>query len=217
MAQTQPTPAAALAFADQRVAGILLAVRRAFAEKGFDGASMQDLARTAGMSVGNFYRYFPSKAAIVEALIAGDLAEMEQDFATILTAPRPMEALRAKIRSRVTLEECAGDGQLWAEITAAALRKPEIGAAALRMETEIVAHLTTIFARVTGVSHAVAMARHGTRARLIVMLVKACAMQPPGRDAPDMHLTTMVLRIIDDTLDAVAADVLHIPFAGKPA
>jgi AcrR family transcriptional regulator len=111
MAQSLSLPAPAAAFADQRITGILQAVRRAFAEKGFDGASMQDLARTAGMSVGNFYRYFPSKAAIVEALIAGDLAEMEQDFSTILTAPRPMEALRAKIRKRVTLQECAGDGQ----------------------------------------------------------------------------------------------------------
>ncbi len=207
------------AFLDQRIAGILMSVRQAFAEKGFDGASMQDLARTAGMSVGNFYRYFPSKAAIVEALIAGDLAEMEQDFGTILTAPQPMEALRAKIRARVTLEECAADGQIWAEITAAALRKPEIGAAAQRMEMAIVAHLTSIFARVTNTSPEVALARHGTRARLIVMLVKACTMQPAERDAQDMHLTEMVLRIIDDTLDAVAADALPaIPLiARKPA
>jgi len=218
-ALSQTAAASPLAVADQRVAGILTAVRRAFAEKGFDGASMQDLARTAGMSVGNFYRYFPSKAAIVEALIAGDLAEMEQDFGTILTAPRPMEALRAKIRTRVTLEECAADGQIWAEITAAALRKPEIGAAAQRMETEIVAHLTSIFARVTGVAPGVAMERHGTRARLIVMLVKACSMQPMDRDAQQLHLTEMVLRIIDDTLDAVAADAPPAPAlpAGKSA
>jgi AcrR family transcriptional regulator len=219
MAQSLSVPAPAAAFADQRITGILLAVRRAFAEKGFDGASMQDLARTAGMSVGNFYRYFPSKAAIVEALIAGDLAEMEQDFSTILTAPRPMEALRAKIRKRVTLQECAGDGQLWAEITAAALRKPEIGAAAQRMETEIIAHLTTIFARVMGVSRDIAAQRHGTRAALIVMLVKACAMQrPDGGDRP-LPLTEMVLQIIDDTLDAVAADTGGIAALspGKPA
>ena len=48
---------------------ILDRIRSIFAEKGFDGASMQELARAAGMSVGNFYRYFPSKSAIVEALI----------------------------------------------------------------------------------------------------------------------------------------------------
>ena len=47
---------------------ILDNIRHTFAEKGFDGASMQDLARAAGMSVGNFYRYFPSKAAMVEAI-----------------------------------------------------------------------------------------------------------------------------------------------------
>ena len=45
--------------ADQRSVEILALVRQAFVEKGFDGASMQDLARSAGMSVGNFYRYFP--------------------------------------------------------------------------------------------------------------------------------------------------------------
>ena len=50
---------------------------------------MQDLARAAGMSVGNFYRYFPSKAAIVEQLIAHDLAEMEGHFAEIMTSPFP--------------------------------------------------------------------------------------------------------------------------------
>ncbi len=43
---------------DRRQMDILEAVHSTFVEKGFDGASMQDLARAAGMSVGNFYRYF---------------------------------------------------------------------------------------------------------------------------------------------------------------
>lgn len=49
---------------DQKVAEILSRLRDTFAEKGFDGASMQDLARAAGMSVGNFYRYFPSNLTL---------------------------------------------------------------------------------------------------------------------------------------------------------
>jgi AcrR family transcriptional regulator len=215
LSATLPQHRAALPAVDQRVYGILMAVRRAFAEKGFDGASMQDLARTAGMSVGNFYRYFPSKAAIVEGLIACDLAEMEQDFATILTAPQPMAALRAKIRARVS-DDCAGDGQLWAEITAAALRKPEIGAAAQRMETAIIAHLAEVFARITGLAPDQAMQRHGTRAALIVMLVKGCAMLCPEPAALRRDLIDLVLRTIDTTLDEVAADLAPAP-AGKPA
>ncbi len=82
---TCPSPSPA----DQRSAEILASVRQAFVEKGFDGASMQDLARAAGMSVGNFYRYFPSKAAIIKAMIEVDLAEIQRDFATILGSRRP--------------------------------------------------------------------------------------------------------------------------------
>ena len=85
--------------------------------------------------MGSFYRYFPSKAAIVEALISSDLAEMERDFAQIMVAPRPMVALRAKLREIIPDHQCNHDGQLWAEITATALRKPEIGAAACRIRT----------------------------------------------------------------------------------
>ena len=69
---------------------ILDQIRGIFAEKGFDGASMQELARAAGMSVGNFYRYFPSKAAMVEAMITRDLAEVEEKFACIAAAEDPL-------------------------------------------------------------------------------------------------------------------------------
>ena len=70
----------------------------AFAEKGFDGASMQDLARAAGMSVGNFYRYFASKAAIVQALIALDLEEMARDFLPIFASDDPIATMRQQVR-----------------------------------------------------------------------------------------------------------------------
>lgn len=189
--------------ADQRSAEILHSARRAFAEKGFDGASMQDIARKAGMSVGNFYRYFPSKAAIVEALIALDLAEMEQDFAVILMHSNPIEALRVTIERKISESECQGDGKIWAEITAAALRKPEIGQAAYRMEAEVVNHLTTIFARATGLPLEAAQARWTAHAHMLIMMVKACAMQPPDNPVAD-DLTRLVMRNINRTLDEIA-------------
>lgn len=199
MMLTNPTPSAP----DARSAEILASVRQAFVEKGFDGASMQDLARAAGMSVGNFYRYFPSKSAIVEGMIALDLAEMEGDFAAILGADDPMSALRATIRSRISDAECAGDGQLWAEITAAALRKPDIGAAACRMEDVITGHLTTVFAQVTGLPWDEAHRRFSAHALFVVMLVKAAAMQKPHPGPLQANLSDMILRTIDNTLDTI--------------
>lgn len=190
---------------EERSLEILFSIRQAFADKGFDGASMQDLARAAGMSVGNFYRYFPSKAAIVEAMVGFDLTEIERDFGEILGSADPMAALRAKLIQRMT-KDCDGDSQLWAEITAASMRKPEICAVSQQMEATVVAHLATIFARVTGRSHAEAAKRYAGPCRLLVMLVKAMAMETGKAGIPAPELTDEVVRIIDRTLTEISND-----------
>lgn len=197
------TQAKAIPIADQRTAKILESARKAFSEKGFDGASMQDLAREAGMSVGNFYRYFPSKAAIVSALIAHNLVELEQDFAAIREEKDLLAGVRQKIAQRIRDAKCDAEGQLWAEITAASLRKPEIGVVARQMEDEIVSHLVSVFAQATQTEIEEARNRWSTHARLIVMMVKSCAMQRP--DLPEAaELERLVLRTIDRTLEDIS-------------
>jgi AcrR family transcriptional regulator len=47
---------------------ILEGARRVFLASGFDGASMGEIARTAGVSKGTLYVYFDSKEALFEAL-----------------------------------------------------------------------------------------------------------------------------------------------------
>lgn len=192
--------------ADHRSTEILASVRQAFAEKGFDGASMQDLARAAGISVGSFYRYFPSKAAIVEGLIALDLDRMERDFAAIMDSKHPMDALRAKLRQIIPDHQCSKDGQLWAEITAAALRKPEIGAAACQMERTINGHMARVFAAETGLPVDTVAQRFAAHATFIVMLVKASAAVP--RETPERdHLNDLIFRTIDRTLDEIVSAI----------
>lgn len=53
---------------------ILHAARVVFAESGYVGARMSDVASRAGMSMGGLYRYFGDKEGLFEALI-GDLHE----------------------------------------------------------------------------------------------------------------------------------------------
>jgi AcrR family transcriptional regulator len=48
---------------------ILAAGRAAFAERGFAGASMREIAARAGVTVGNVYRYFPGKDALFGAVV----------------------------------------------------------------------------------------------------------------------------------------------------
>ena len=198
----QPEP---LAPHDHRSAEILASVRFAFAKKGFDGASMQDLARAAGMSVGNFYRYFPSKAAIVEALIQSDLAAVEADFATVIGAARPMQALRAVLHRRVPEHQCGQDGQLWAEITAAALRKPEIGDICGRMDATVIGNLCAVFAVETGLPLPEAQSCFAPEAAFIMLLVKSAACMTSSATPQADQLNALILQTIDRTLDSISS------------
>jgi AcrR family transcriptional regulator len=191
--------------AEERSHEILASIRQAFAEKGFDGASMQDLARAAGMSVGNFYRYFPSKAAIVEAMCGYDLAEIQGEFAEIQTSDKPMACLRDRILNHFS-EESMKDGQLWAEITAAAIRKPEIGEAARQMEETIVSMLSTIFAHVTQRPLEDARQRYAGQCQMLVMLVKAMATRTAQCGPASPALAAQVVSVIDRILLEVSSD-----------
>jgi len=49
---------------DEKIRQILDGARRVFLADGFDGASMNDIARVAGVSKGTLYVYFQSKEAL---------------------------------------------------------------------------------------------------------------------------------------------------------
>lgn len=184
-----------------RSAEILVRIRSAFAEKGFDGASMQDLARAAGMSVGNFYRYFPSKDAIIAAMASHDMAEMEADFAAIQQADNPLPLIREKIRFKI--EGCDDHGRLWAEITAAAQRKPEIAQISCGVEDMVARNLVQVFARLSGLPPEEAQERFGAQARFVILLVKSAAIRHAAR--PDPEVEALVMRTIDGTLNALTS------------
>jgi AcrR family transcriptional regulator len=52
----------------QRVAALLDAGAAVFAEKGYDAATMTEIAERAGAAIGSLYQFFPSKEALAEAL-----------------------------------------------------------------------------------------------------------------------------------------------------
>jgi AcrR family transcriptional regulator len=53
-----------------RVAAILDAAAAVFAEKGYDGATMTEIAARADTAIGSLYRFFPTKEVLAEALLA---------------------------------------------------------------------------------------------------------------------------------------------------
>jgi AcrR family transcriptional regulator len=54
------------AFLEERRGAILAAAVRVWAKRGFDGTSVAEVAREAGLTKGTLYLYFPSKQALLE-------------------------------------------------------------------------------------------------------------------------------------------------------
>jgi AcrR family transcriptional regulator len=54
---------------------IMDGARTVFLSAGFDGASMNDIARSAGVSKGTLYAYFNSKEELFEAIIRGEYTQ----------------------------------------------------------------------------------------------------------------------------------------------
>ena len=57
---------------------ILDGARRVFLDHGFDGASMGEIARAAGVSKGTLYVYFDSKEALFEALTISEKSDLAE-------------------------------------------------------------------------------------------------------------------------------------------
>ena len=61
---------------------IMEGARQVFLSAGFDGASMNDIARAAGVSKGTLYAYFDSKEELFEAIIRGEYAQSAERLCT---------------------------------------------------------------------------------------------------------------------------------------
>ena len=62
---------------------IMEGARRVFLHDGFDGASIGDIVRAAGVSKGTLYAYFPSKEKLFEALIVEDRRKQAEALFTL--------------------------------------------------------------------------------------------------------------------------------------
>ncbi len=76
---------------------LIAAARRLFAERGYFNCRISDIARQAEMSQGNMYLYFPSKEALLKAVLAEAFeslgAVMAQAAAGAGTARQKLDAL----------------------------------------------------------------------------------------------------------------------------
>ncbi|MET7396722.1 helix-turn-helix domain-containing protein [Dactylosporangium sp. NPDC005572] len=72
---------------------LLAEARAAFAEHGTD-ASLRDVARRAGVGIGTLYRHFPTREALLEALMRSNFDGLREHAESLLTADDTAAALQ---------------------------------------------------------------------------------------------------------------------------
>jgi AcrR family transcriptional regulator len=82
---------------------ILAATRAAFQERGLD-VGVDEIARRAGVGMGTLYRHFPTKDALVDAIVDARFAELTEAAERALEAPDAWDGFEAFLVAAVELQ-----------------------------------------------------------------------------------------------------------------
>jgi len=93
-----------------RRAVILRQAARVLLEKGFDGASMEVIAREAGVTKPGLYYHFKSKTELLFAVMTFAMDELEREtFASLVKTDSPQEKLRVILQTHARMITCDKD------------------------------------------------------------------------------------------------------------
>jgi AcrR family transcriptional regulator len=97
--QTKPRKVASQARSRLTVNALVESTARVLVKDGYDRASTNKIATVAGVSIGSLYQYFPSKEALVAAVIDRHTSELSQTIrdALVQVAALPIEAAARKL------------------------------------------------------------------------------------------------------------------------
>ncbi|MCK6549205.1 TetR/AcrR family transcriptional regulator, partial [Myxococcota bacterium] len=115
---------------DQRRAEITAALQRVMAVRGYDGASIADVAREAGLAPGLVHYHFANKLEILLALQAALVARHEAalDEALAGAGDDPLRAIGAFLDHHLALGPTADPDALacWVMLAAESIREPRV-------------------------------------------------------------------------------------------
>jgi AcrR family transcriptional regulator len=81
---------------------VLEAAKAVFSAGGAD-ASLEAVAKRAGVGIGTLYRHFPTREALFEAVYRREVDQLSELAEQLKSAPAPVDALRRWMRSNVEL------------------------------------------------------------------------------------------------------------------
>lgn len=113
---------------------ILAAAMECFLRKGFHGTRTAEICAQAGMSPGNLFHYFPTKEAIIAAIVEEDQRETAERFAQAGQAQDLYQALLGTVEESLALLADPVYTRIGLEVLAEGVRNPAVMACVAHSE-----------------------------------------------------------------------------------
>ncbi|NVD41744.1 TetR/AcrR family transcriptional regulator [Ensifer sp. HO-A22] len=166
-----------------------------FARKGFHGTSTAEICAEAGMSPGNLFHYFPTKHAIITAIVEEERQETAEFFRELHESPDLFAALLGFMDVVLGLAADPVYSSLALEIAAEAMRDEHIGELVAANDAELRAALSALIKAASGRGQIDAAIDPEAGARWIAAIIDGIfgriAVDPgfkPDQERPMMHL-----------------------------
>jgi AcrR family transcriptional regulator len=176
---------------------LLEAATEVFTEAGPD-ASLEEIARRAGVGVGTLYRHFPKREMLVEAVLNDHLESIQRTFADLREAPISADTLRQQLW--LYMEFSRNFGGLVAQQMANTIdHSPSWASCSMRVKSAF----QELFDR----AHAEGVVRDDVEWMVVMRMISGSAMalrMNPGRLSPD-ELDENARRMLDITLAGILA------------
>nr|WP_314540023.1 TetR/AcrR family transcriptional regulator [uncultured Massilia sp.] len=124
---------------EERMAQILDGARTCFVKRGFHASSIAEISAAAGVSVANIYQYFPSKDALIVALIEVDLQRHHGMIGRFWSTDFSLEAIGKVLAEIFLTAEGHAVAVLRAEIASEGARNSQVSALLRQAETGLLA------------------------------------------------------------------------------
>jgi AcrR family transcriptional regulator len=176
---------------------IVVAAQKCVVRHGFHAASLGAIAASAEMSVGQIYRYFANKEAIVHAIVE---SIVERRLRSLIE--RPLRRINAVDMARHLVEdvpdELRDDDILMLEATVEATRNPTVAQILRDADRRLLTHAVAVFRR----DHPRLGARDAAaRLEALVTLFEGTLFRRlTGRGRSDMRIRRIYQAMIEETL-----------------
>lgn len=116
---------------------ILSAAASCFRERGIKATKMQEIAKRAGISVGNFYNYFENKDAIIDEFAQREVARLAREIDEIVNGRVSLEEQRRQFRESLRKQLAVQRARVKIEIIEEAARNSSMGEIVKRSDAQV--------------------------------------------------------------------------------